>query len=587
MDHQNSPVISWIASAEKRIFMDDQPQESLQGVRALRNEPVSFCLAYRSLLEKQPDGIIPNMPISVSVTSETLPVSVYKVCTVPYAASECEDAADTARGCCPDILIPRVASPRIVQLYPKNSPFIPFVEEDERSRLTASCASAQSVYITVNQAGAALPAGKHSVRVQVISLLTGDELACHEVTVELIDALLTNPEFLYTNWFHYDCLSESHNIPVWTDEYFTMLGKYIKNAAEHGMNTLLTPAFTPALDTAIGTERMNVQLVDVVKENSGYTFDFTRMKRFVDIAKENGIRYFEHCHLFSQWGAKCAINIYGTENGKYVRLFGWETSAWDSEYKTFLQAYLQAFLAFAEAEGISDALTFHLSDEPRPNHLEEYQNAVDIVKDILKGKRISDALSDYDFYQRGLVENPIVYIPHADDFYGKCKQLMLYYTGGHGNCGISNRLLTSSPWSTRSLGLLLYRYEAKGFLHWAYNYTYGNMSRGFYQPAMEPAFYKNVPAATYLAYPDPIYGILPSLREKQMCSAINDFRALYLLESLIGRESVLALCEGVLGKNIDYYTVPDSAEQMVALREAINDAIVSEKRGRTDKAVTH
>jgi len=574
MDNQTFPVISWIASAEKRIFMDDQPQESLQQVRTMRNEPVSFYCAYRSLLEKQSNGFSPNMPISVSVTSKTLPVSVYKVCTVPFAASECEDAPDTARGCCPDILIPRVASPRIIQLYPKNSPYIPFDEENERNTLTASCTSTQSVYITANPSGHALPAGKHCVEVRVISLVTGDELACHKVTVELINALLPNPEFLYTNWFHYDCLSEYHKIPVWTDDYFTLLGKYIKNATEHGMNTLLTPAFTPALDTVIGTERMNVQLVGVTKESSGYSFDFSLMKRFVETAKANGIRYFEHCHLFSQWGAKCAINIYGTENGKYTRLFGWETSAWDPEYKTFLQSYLKAFLAFAETEGIGDDLTFHLSDEPAMSQLEAYRNALDTVKDIIKGKRLSDALSHYGFFQHGLVEVPIVHIPQAGDFYGNCEQMMLYYTGGQGDSGMSNRLLTSSPWSTRSLGLHLYRYESKGFLHWAYNFTYGNMSRGMFQPAMEPCFYKNYPGVTFLAYPDPIHGILPSLREKQMCSATNDFRALYLLESLIGRQAVLSLCEGVLGREIDFYAVPESADQMIVLREAINDAIV-------------
>ena len=193
---------------------------------------------------------------------------------------------------------------------------------------------------------------------------------------------------------------------------------------------------------------------------------------------------------------------------------------------------------------------------------------------FLKGKRLCDALSHYDFYLHGLVEIPVVYIPYVKDFYGNCKQLLLYYTGGHGDCGMSNRLLTSSPWSTRSLGLHLYRYEAKGFLHWAYNFTYGNMSRGLFQPAMEPCFYKNVPGATYLAYPDPVYGVLPSLREKQMCAAINDFRALCLLESLIGRSAVLALCEGVLGREIDYHAVPESHKQMIALREAINDAIV-------------
>ena len=41
---------------------------------------------------------------------------------------------------------------------------------------------------------------------------------------------------------------------------------------------LLTPVFTPPLDTAIGGERRTVQLVDVHVTENGYTFGFDKFE---------------------------------------------------------------------------------------------------------------------------------------------------------------------------------------------------------------------------------------------------------------------------------------------------------------------
>ena len=41
---------------------------------------------------------------------------------------------------------------------------------------------------------------------------------------------------------------------------------------------LLTPVFTPPLDTAVGGERRTVQLVDVKAEGNQYTFGFANLK---------------------------------------------------------------------------------------------------------------------------------------------------------------------------------------------------------------------------------------------------------------------------------------------------------------------
>lgn len=562
------PVLTWTVPSQKRIFQSDMPTENVKRLRAMRNEPVSFSLAYRADAQKEPCGRVPDIPISILVTSDTLPLSVYKVGCVPFTASECEDTDSTAVGPCPDVLSKRAACPEIVRV--EHDVHLPFYEKGEQRLLNASCVATNSIYITANEGGETVSAGEHEICIRIISLKTGELLGEHRLTVELIDALLPENDLIYTNWVHYDCLADISGLALWSDEYFELLGKTVKNAALHGMNTLLTPAFTPALDTPVGAERMNVQLVRVVKTEDGYEFDMSLLRRFVTVAKQNGITRFEHCHLFSQWGARTAINVYGEKNEKNIRLFGWDTPATDPEHASFLTAYLTEFLRFAKEMGIENDLIFHISDEPEEIHKESYVHALKTVEKVLSGKTVCDALSNYSFYQNGLVKLPIVDIPFADDFDGKCERMMLYYTGGERFSELTNRLLTSSPWKTRILGLHLFRYNAKGFLHWGYNYTYGRMSHGHFDPLTDACFYKNIPAVSYLSYTSRDNEPMPSLREKNMSEAINDYRALRLLETLIGREKTLALCRETLGEEIGIHTIPKSGEDMLALRERIN-----------------
>jgi len=76
--------------------------------------------------------------------------------------------------------------------------------------------------------------------------------------------------------------------------------RYVCTAAKHGINMILTPLFTPPLDTAVGAERPTVQLVDVERQPSGeYVFSFEKLARWCHVCSDAGIRYFEFAHLFT------------------------------------------------------------------------------------------------------------------------------------------------------------------------------------------------------------------------------------------------------------------------------------------------
>ena len=64
----------------------------------------------------------------------------------------------------------------------------------------------------------------------------------------------------------------------------------------------------------------------------------------------------------------------------------------------------------------------------------------------------------------------------------------------------------------------------------------------------------------------------PSIREKNMAEAVDDWRALKLLETAIGREAVEKLCEDFLGAPIDNGLVPEG-DALYHLREKINQKI--------------
>ena len=60
----------------------------------------------------------------------------------------------------------------------------------------------------------------------------------------------------------------------------------MKTAADYGMNTILTPVFTPPLDVDVGGERPTIQLVSVSYNNGCYAFDFKNLKDGLNLRKK-------------------------------------------------------------------------------------------------------------------------------------------------------------------------------------------------------------------------------------------------------------------------------------------------------------
>ncbi len=551
-------------SSLHRVFPESCPVESAKNsFSALKNEPLSFQVAYKDTRKGAH---------AVNVRIETdLPLSLYAVQGVPVLHTDVAGMETEASvGIYPDILIPKKVNPELVN----DGFWCPdYFEKGEKKLLTALSSAWQSVWLTVNENKKSLPAGNYKITVKFLSGVSCEEVGREEISFEIIDKSLVPETFPCTNWFHADCLCDAHGVEPMSEEFFTAVYNYARAAALNGQTMFLTPCFTPALDTPVGKERRTVQLVGVkALGKDKYEFDFKNLKRWIDVCKKAGIKYFEHSHLFTQWGAKAAPKIVAEVNGKEKRIFGWDTPASGAKYRKFLHAYIPAVREFFRNEGLEKKVLFHISDEPNNDHIESFTAALKSVGTLLDGCLVGDALSHYELYKLGLVKTPIVATNFIDDFREKAPGYWCYYTGEQIKGLMSNRLNVVAPERNRMIGVQMYSYKVKGFLQWGYNFYYDCMSHGFTDPCLEAGIFRMSCGTSYLVYPDRGLGCYQSTRQKVFGEGLCDQRALKTLEKAIGREGVEKIIEKHFGA-VTFEVGPTTPEQYLAFREDVNKAL--------------
>ncbi len=399
-----------------------------------------------------------------------------------------------------------------------------------------------------------------------------------EVELNVLDFALPPQKLLVANWFHADCLKEYYRLDCWSQAHWAMLEKYFRNLAEHGGNVLLTPLWTLPLDTAVGGERPTVQLLEIRRRGGVYQFDFTRLERWIDTARRCGITHFEMSHFFTQWGAGYTPKIeIEDEHGRHSP-FGWQTPADAPEYRELLAALLPELTGFLCRKGLAGKCIFHVSDEPLPDQAENYARARALVAPYLDDAQfpIMDALSSVEFFRRGILPHPIPDTEVLLDFLREEPTPRWVYYCGNYRHQVPNRQFGMPSMRNRVLGVMLYLHRIEGFLNWGYNFwfTQGSLRtqlNPFLTPEAGRAF---CGGGSYNVYPGES-GPLDSLHFEVFREALQDLRALELLESQLGREAVLAILQEGVPYPLNLHNYPRSAAWLLGLRRRINARLVS------------
>lgn len=415
--------------------------------------------------------------------------------------------------------------------------------------------------------------GLHEIQIRFFSE-AGEEVGRSVFILRLMPCRLPKQKLIYTQWFHCDCLADYYHVAPFSEEHWEIIESFLKTAADNGVNMILTPIFTPPLDTAAGGERTTTQLVGIKIDGDAYCFDFTKLDRWVELCRRCGIEYFEMSHLFTQWGAYHAPKIMAEKDGVLVRIFGWETDAHGEAYSRFLQAFLPELRGHLRQLGIENHCVFHISDEPGEVHLDSYLKAKQAVSHALSGCTIIDALSHYAFYESGAVEHPVCATDHIEPFLEhKVPNLWAYYCCSQYR-EVSNRFLSMPSARNRIIGVQLFWHNIVGFLHWGFNFYNNQYSQSPVNPYLCTDGEYFVPSGdAFSVYPAPDRTAWETIHMVVFTHALQDLRAMQLLSDQVGKARVIEIIRETAGMDISFRQYPHDSTFLLILRERINSEI--------------
>ncbi|HET6453356.1 MAG TPA: DUF4091 domain-containing protein [Armatimonadota bacterium] len=463
---------------------------------AARNSRVSFQACVRNQ-GKQP------IEVRLEVESD-LEVSIRRVGYVPvkHHNTDTEESELDGVGHIPGF----VPDP----LFPENS-------------VTAGPFESHAFWVTVNVPAGVSP-GKRELAVQFS--LTGQTSQTCQTEID-IRPLVIRPadDFPVAHWFYADALCDWYKVVPFEERFWQIAKPYMQDMVEHGGNCMYVPLFTPPTD---GVKR-STQLVRVTEAGGQYQFDFSDVKRWVDLARECGATWFEWTHFFWQWGVKYALRIYRSNHADGSALL-WppETPATSETYRNFLAQFLPKFHDFLAAESLLDRSIFHVSDEPHGDeHLENYRKARAMLKDLAPWMKVADALSDIRFGLEGLTDMPIPSISVAKSFIEAGIPSCAYFCCGPRGKYLQ-RLMDTPLAKIAMSGWLFHKLRALGFLHWGYNYWHKSQTQELIDPFTEQsglAWPGWAYGDTFVVYPGPD-GPIDSIRWEVFAESLQDLALL-------------------------------------------------------------
>lgn len=441
-----------------------------------------------------------------------------------------------------------------------------------KNRITAS-ENLQSLFIEVT-ADKSITAGTYPIEISFVSESDASLVYKTVFELDIINAVLPEQKVKYTQWFYCDCLMDYYGTSAFDERHWEIIENYMRTAVKYGINMILTPVFTPPLDTYIGGERSTTQLVAVKIQDGKYYFDFTKLERWISLCEKCGIRYFEISHFFTQWGAEHAPKIIAQCDGQQKRIFGWDTDASGNEYIEFLSQFIPQLLKILKKCGVDERCYFHISDEPTENSVKQYKKLINIIEPLLEGHTIIDAVSDYCFYESGIVKNPIPSTNCLEKFIeNNVSELWTYYCCGQSDDYYSNRFISMPSARNRIIGIQMYKYNISGFLHWGYNYYNNRYSYDRINPFLYPdSNYFGCAGDSFSVYPSNDGAAYESLRLAVFHDALQDIRAFELCEKLYGRDYVINIIEDGISP-VTFNRYPHGERYILSVRERINSAV--------------
>ena len=379
----------------------------------------------------------------------------------------------------------------------------------EKTSVSLKAGETRGIWVTVFvPAGAA--AGNYS---GTITLKNSSVEAALPLTLEVFPFTLPEERHLWvTNWFNILNLTHFHNVEFATEPYWEVLAKYFKNMAEHRQNVVM---INPLTDS-------HAQLAQVTRKSDGqWDIDFSRMRRFIELAEECGAAErleFSHCCRIDGKTLKTVpipVMIFDEATGRNIEVSGEE----------WIPKFLPALEKWLIDTGRIEKAMIHIADEAFCENMESWREVSDMIHQAApKIKRI-DAIQATHFTDRLEIWVPqITHYEHWKDMFNRLRSddhEMWFYICCHPyGESFPNRFMDIPATRVRAIHWVNYTERLCGYLHWGYNFYWKDP---FGAPTPQYA-----PGDSNCVYPGP----LDSIRWEIERESIEDYEYFLLLEHL-------------------------------------------------------
>ncbi len=278
-------------------------------------------------------------------------------------------------------------------------------------------------------------------------------------------------DFPVTHWISADSIWEYYKTEPFSDRFWELAEAYIENLTAHNLDVVYSPIFNARHEIL----QRPAQLLKVRPlGDDRYEFDFSDVRRWIQLAKKHNARYVEWTHFFTPapTSGKYPQRIFERWETIGKLLWGPEISAGSDTYRRFLEQFLPAFKQVLIEEGMLDRSLFHCADEPDgPVQVADYRQARALLKELAPWMKVIDAMSDPVFASERLTDMPVPSIVTAPQFAAAKCDAWVYFCCGPRGPYLQRFLDTPLP-KLRMAGWLFYKLRAKGFLHWGHNYWF-------------------------------------------------------------------------------------------------------------------
>jgi len=327
---------------------------------------------------------------------------------------------------------------------------------DDRN-MTIEAGKTQPVWLTIFAPKDA-PAGKYSGKVAV---LTSEGKGTLDISLNLYPFALPDERHLFvTLWFDPRIIARFHNVELWSDEYWRILGRYAKSMAEHRQNVVETRFPTPIERRRDGTLEIDYTSMDkwiefFERANACHRMEFPAVAHTV---QEEGRGWWASSGL-----ALNEISVKDQETGEMVSLPPEEGLA-------VMLADLDRHL---QERGWHNKAMVHISDEPTIYKVESYCKIADFVHQHAPHLKIIEAIETTGF--GGCLDVWVPKLSHLMNWYDEYEAQhkkgteMWFYTCCHPYGAFPNRFIDFALIETRILFWLNWKYRLDGYLHWGLN----------------------------------------------------------------------------------------------------------------------